>query len=103
METKFKAYKHIVEVETPNARNAEAAGKFALRLVDHWQRWEESATKLAEEIWRKVENYKQQVEEFAVKDTKLSNDFKMKQQFKKVKKHSLGEMMDVDQAKCGPM
>ena len=42
--------------------------------MDHWQRWEESATKLAEEtkdpeIWRKVENYKQQVEEFADKDT----------------------------------
>ena len=36
-------------------------------------------------------------------DTKLANDFKMKQQFKKVKKHSLGEMMDVDHAKCGPI
>ena len=58
---KSKAYKHIVEVETPNARNAEAAGKLSLRLVDQWERWEQSATKLAEktrdpEVWRKVKN-----------------------------------------------
>ena len=101
---KFKAYKHIVEVETPNARNTEAAGKFALRFVDYWERWEQSATKPAvetkdPEVWRKVENYKQQVEKFAEKATKLANDFKMKRQFEEMKKHSLGKMMDVDHTK----
>ena len=95
---KFKANKHIGEKETPNERNAEATGKFALR---HWERWEESTTKLADEtkepeLWRKVNNFKNEVEEFAHKATKLANDFKSKQQFKKVKKHSLGRMMEAD-------
>ena len=97
--------KHIIKEEKPNPRNIEAAGKFALRLVDHWQKWEETATKLTDEtkdpeVWRKIENFKQQVEDFAKKATKLTNDFETKQQFEEVQKHHLDEMIDVDPEKA---
>ena len=60
---KFDRYKVSIEVPFPTECNIEAAAKYAIRLVDHWTRWEQSARKLAEEthnsdMWRQVENLK---------------------------------------------
>ena len=53
------------------------ASKYALRIVDHCKRWEQSACKLADEtkdivMWRRVENLKSKVEDFANKATDIA-------------------------------
>ena len=80
MGDKYDGYKAIIDAPNPTPRNIEAAGKFALRLLDHWTKWEQSAQKLAEEThkpepWRQIENFKQQVEDFATKATDLAKQY----------------------------
>ena len=72
---KFDGYKALIKVPAPP--NIKAAAKFVMRLVDHWTRWEQSACKLADETchldtWRKVENLKPKIEDFAQQAMDLS-------------------------------
>ena len=60
---KYDGYKNLIKAPQPTHRNIKAAAKFALRLMDHWTRWEQSARKLVDETnkpdpWRQVENFK---------------------------------------------
>ena len=95
---KFEGYKALIEVPAPTQRNV---AKFALRLVDHWTRWEQSARKLADktnkpETWRKVENIKPKVEGFATQTTDLAKQYEKRKQSEEVKKTDRSEMMVVD-------
>ena len=88
----------LIEVPAPTECNIEAAAKFALRLVDHWTRWEQSALKLADktchpDTWRKVENLKPKVEDFTQQATDLAKWHEKRKQSKEVNKTHPSEMI----------